>query len=107
MSKRILTLIPVAALLAIFSAHADSFIQSLNRVDNSLNKVQNTIHGTQNTIRDGQNKIDNTQRAIGEIQDGTYVEKRVENKVRQQKRRAVNGLINKSSNAIRKATNTY
>ncbi|KJF99147.1 hypothetical protein [Photobacterium leiognathi] len=107
MSKRILTLIPVAALLAISSAHADSLIQSLNRVDNSLNKVQNTIHGTQNTIRDGQNKIDNTQRAIGEIKDGTYVEKRVENKVRQQKRRAVNGLINKSSNAIRKATNTY
>ncbi|MCG3885569.1 hypothetical protein I3271_12875 [Photobacterium leiognathi] len=107
MSKRILTLIPVAASLAISSAHADSLIQSLNRVDNSLNKVQNTIHGTQNTIRDGQNKIDNTQRAIGEIQDGTYVEKRVENKVRQQKRRAVNGLINKSSNAIRKATNTY
>ncbi|KJF84958.1 hypothetical protein CTM94_07835 [Photobacterium leiognathi] len=98
---------PVAALLAISSAHADSLIQSLNRVDNSLNKVQNTIHSTQNTIRDGQNKIDNTQRAIGEIQDGTYVEKRVENKVLQQKRRAVNGLINKSSNAIRKVTNTY
>ena len=85
MSKRILTLIPVAALLAISSAHADSLIQSLNRVDNSLNKVQNTIHGTQNTIRDGQNKIDNTQRAIGEIQDGTYVEKRVEKKSTQPK----------------------
>ncbi|EAS65546.1 hypothetical protein C0W92_02720 [Photobacterium angustum] len=107
MYKRYLTLIPVVALLTLSTAHADSLIQGLNRVDNSIDKVQNTIHGTQNSIRNGQNKVDNTQRAISEIQDGTYVEKRVEKKVRNQKRKAVNGVINKSTNAIRKATNVY
>ncbi|WP_233218495.1 hypothetical protein [Photobacterium sp. GB-210] len=80
MCKRYLTLIPVVALLTLSTAHADSLIQGLNRVDNSIDKVQNTIHGTQNSIRNGQNKVDNTQRAISEIQDGTYVEKRVEKK---------------------------
>lgn len=78
MCKRYLTLIPVVALLILSTAHADSLIQGLNHVDNSIDKVQNTIHGTQNSIRNGQNKEDNTQRAISEMQDGTYVEKRVE-----------------------------
>ncbi|WP_244156090.1 hypothetical protein [Photobacterium angustum] len=85
MYKRYLTLIPVVALLTLSTAHADSLIQGLNRVDNSIDKVQNTIHGTQNSIRNGQNKVDNTQRAISEIQDGTYVEKRVEKKSEQSK----------------------
>lgn len=107
MYKRYQTLIPVVTLLTLSTAHADSLIQGLNHVDNSIDKVQNTIHGTQNSIRNGKNKVDNTQRAISEMRDGTYVEKRVEKKVRNQKRKVDNGVINKSSNAIRKATNVY
>ncbi|RDL33360.1 hypothetical protein DA099_13570 [Photobacterium damselae] len=97
-------ILPLLCVVMASTAQADNLVDRLNQVDQGL---QSAVNSTQNSIRDGQNRIDNTQRSINEIKDGTYVENRVNNKVRNTKRRAVDNMIQRSNNAIRKATNTY
>ncbi|KJG14554.1 hypothetical protein [Photobacterium iliopiscarium] len=105
MVHKTLRIIPLVALLATsITVHADGVI---HRLDNQLSHIENTINGTQRTIRRSQNKYDNTQRTMTELKNGTYAEKRVERAVKNKKRRAVNSLIHRSNNAIRKATNIY
>ncbi|EJN6960189.1 hypothetical protein NRD16_002043 [Photobacterium damselae] len=100
-------ILPLLCMVMASTAQADNLVDRLNQVDQGLQSAQNAVNSTQNSIRDGQNRIDNTQRSINEIKDGTYVENRVNNKVRNTKRRAVDNMIQRSNNAIRKATNTY
>ncbi|WP_394167542.1 hypothetical protein [Photobacterium piscicola] len=105
MVQRTLRLIPLVAVLATStSVHADSVIKQL---DNQLSHIENTVNGTQHSLRRTQNKYDNTQRTMTELKDGTYAEKSVGRAVKKKKRRAVNSLIHRSNNAIRKATNIY
>ncbi|WP_297486184.1 hypothetical protein [uncultured Photobacterium sp.] len=105
MVQKTLRIIPLVALLAAStSVYADGVIKHL---DNQLSHIEKTVNGTQKSLRRTQNKYDDTQRTIADLKDGTYAEKTVGRAVKKKKRKAVNGLIHRSNNAIRKATNIY
>ncbi|SKA05523.1 hypothetical protein [Photobacterium toruni] len=105
MVQRTLRIIPFVALLAAStSVQADSVIKHL---DNQLSHIENTVNDSQQAIRRTQTKYDNTQRTMTELKNGTYAEKSVERAVKKKKRKVVNGVIHRSNNAIRKATNIY
>ncbi|OBU23803.1 hypothetical protein C0Z01_02990 [Photobacterium kishitanii] len=101
MLQKNLRFIPLAVLFATSTAvHADGAIKQLHKVNKQLSHIEHTINGTQK-------KYNNTQRNITEIKEGTYAEKSVGRAVKNKKKKAVNSLIHRSNNAIRKATNSY